>query len=179
MAAVLHEWILSRVPEAAPLYYRLVLVVGPPRSGKTTALQGLASAKGWPLLNVNLLLCERLLELTSKQRTVRVPKLLGSIVQEAGTDVVLLDNLEVLFSPELAQDPLRLLQGLSRNRTIVATWTGAFADGRLTYAEPGHPEARGYHNPDAIVVAAGKQHRQGAGGGGPGAGGGGPGAGMT
>ncbi len=95
--------VLAVVPTAALLYHRLVLVVGPPRSGKTTALQHLARIKGWPLLNVNLLLCERLLELTRKQRAVRVPKLLGAIVQEAGADVVLLDDLEVLFSTELAR----------------------------------------------------------------------------
>ena len=117
-------------------------------------LRDVAHTHGWPLVNVNLVLCERLLGLTTKQRAVRVPKFLGAIVQEAGADVVLLDNLEVLFSTELAQDPLRLLQGLSRNRTIVATWTGAVVDGRLTYAEPGHPEARSYHNPGAIIVAA-------------------------
>ena len=158
MAVPLSERILCRIPEAAALYHRLVLVVGPPRSGKTTALQDLARARGWPLLGINLLLCERLLELTSKQRAVRVPKLLGAIVQEARADVVLLDNLEVLFSTELAQDPLRLLQGLSRNRTIVATWTGAVVDGRLTYAEPGHPEARSYHEPGAIIVQADASH---------------------
>lgn len=154
MPPPLHERILSRIPETAARYHRLLLVVGPPRSGKTTALRELARSRGWPLVNVNLLLSQQLLELTAKQRAVRVPRLLDAIVQEAVADVVLLDNIEVLFSTELAQDPLRLLQGLARNRTIVATWTGAFVDGRLTYAEPGHPEERDYRDPDAVIVPA-------------------------
>ncbi|MEN6474686.1 MAG: BREX-3 system P-loop-containing protein BrxF, partial [Syntrophaceae bacterium] len=38
--------------------------------------------------------------------------------------VVLLDNIEILFDVSLKQDPLRLLQGLSRNTTLVAAWSG-------------------------------------------------------
>ena len=52
------------------------------------------------------------------------------------------NNIELLFATELAQDPLKLLQSLSRNRTIVAAWPGNFDGAALTYAEPGHPEAR-------------------------------------
>ncbi len=154
MAASLNERVLAAVAEAALRYYRLVLVVGPPGSGKTKALQELAAATGAPLLNVNLCLCERLLELTSTQRAVRAPKTLAELVDAVSAEMVLLDNLEVLFSPALALDPLRLLQRLSRNRTIVASWPGTLVEGRLSYAEPGHPEARTYQNPDAVLVEA-------------------------
>ena len=71
MGTRLSQRILHGVEQAAGLYRRLVLVVGPPQSGKTTALQELARATGWPLVNVNLLLCERLLELTGRQRAKR------------------------------------------------------------------------------------------------------------
>jgi len=45
-------------------------------------------------------------------------------VGASAADVVLLDNVEVLFDVSLKQDPLRLLQGLSRNKTVVAAWSG-------------------------------------------------------
>ncbi len=41
-------------------------------------------------------------------------------------DVVLLDNLEILFDTALEVEPLRLLQVSSRNRTIVASWNGSY-----------------------------------------------------
>jgi len=47
-----------------------------------------------------------------------------------------LDNTEILFNPILKQDPLRLLQRISRNRTVVATWLGNVTDSHLTYAAP-------------------------------------------
>jgi hypothetical protein len=142
------------VPAAASLYHRLVLVVGPARTGKSTALRDLAQDHGWPLVNVNLELSERLLELTTKQRALRAPRLLGEIADGHPGEVLLLDNTEILFSTELQQDPLRLLQGLGRNRTVVATWSGEMDDENLIYAAPGHPEHRRCHRPQAIVIPA-------------------------
>ncbi len=48
---------------------------------------------------------------------------------------------------------LRLLQGLSRNLTVVASWNGTFEKGKLTYAEPGHREYRSYDLTDTLVVS--------------------------
>jgi hypothetical protein len=133
-------------------YYRLILTAGPARSGKTAALTELATRHNWPRLNVNLRISEKLLDLTHRQRAVRVAGILNDLVREAASEVVLLDNIELLFATELAQDPLRLLQSLSRNRTIVAAWPGFFDGKHLTYAEPGHPEARRYPMPQAVII---------------------------
>jgi hypothetical protein len=76
-------------------------------------------------------------------------------VREQASDVVLLDNIELLFAKDLAQDPLRLLQSLSRNRTIVAAWPGSFDGKYLTYAEPGHPEHQRYAMPQAAIISIG------------------------
>lgn len=153
MASQLSQSLLDRIPDAQGLYHRLVLAVGPARTGKTGALKDLSEVKGWPRINVNLQLAERLLDLTQKQRAIRVAGLLDDIVKGAASDVVLLDNIEMLFAVELAQDPLRLLQGLSRNRTIVASWPGAFDGRALTYAEPGHREFKKYAAPQAVIVS--------------------------
>ena len=66
-----------------------------------------------------------MLDLTERQRTLQLPRLLLTIVNEASGDVILLDNIEILFDVSLRQDPLRLLQGLSRNKTVVAAWDGS------------------------------------------------------
>ena len=154
MEAALSERIGRVLAETQGLYYRLVLVVGGPRSGKSGALRELRESRGWPLLNVNLALSERLLELTRKQRAIRLPRILAELVDGMAGEGVLLDNIEGLFDPALAQDPLRLLQGLARNRTVVAAWPGGYDGEVLTYAEPGHPEWRRYRAPEAMVVAA-------------------------
>jgi len=155
MAQRLSARIATLLEQATGLYFRLVLVAGPPRSGKTAALRDLHEEHGWPLVNLNLALAERLLELTSRQRALRVARIVDNIVQEQTGDTVLLDNIEMLFHPDLKQDPLRLLQSLSRNRTIVATWRGGQLGTSLTYAAPDHPEFRRFEEPQALIVFSG------------------------
>lgn len=142
------------VQAAGRSHFRLALVVGAPRSGKTRLLQLLAKSTGGSVLNVNLLLSARLLDLTQKQRPVRLQRMLAELLEEQERNPVVLDNIELLFGAELKLDPLRVLQQLARNRTIVAAWPGQLEDGVLTYAEPGHPEARRYIKPEASVVLA-------------------------
>ncbi len=136
------EEIHDQVRHAESLYHRLVLAVGPPGAGKTKALQAVAARTSAPLVNVNLELSRRMLDLTEQQRPLKVQRLLGAVLAETGGDLVLLDNTEMLFDVSLRQDPLRLLQGLSRHRTIAAAWTGSLEADHILYAVPGHPEHR-------------------------------------
>jgi len=154
MYEMLAEGILQRVNEAAALYHRLVIVVAPQRAGKTTALRAVSQATGAPLVSVGLELSQRLLELTAKQRLHQVPRILDQIVDATGKDLVLLDNLEILFDSQLRVDPLRLLLGLARCRTVVGAWNGRVEQGKLCFAEPGHPEHRVYPVKDFLIVEA-------------------------
>jgi hypothetical protein len=151
---VLSERLAREVERSRSLYHRLVLVVGPHRSGKTAGLRSLRTQEGWPLVNVNLQLSSRLIELTTKQRSLRTAGEVGDIVDAVAGDVLLIDNIEMLFHPSLQQDPLRLLQSLSRNRVVVAAWRGALVGNALTYAVPNHPEFRRYENVQALVVSS-------------------------
>ena len=152
MTSHLSEAVVDQIGHAESLYHRLVLVVGPEGSGKTSALRDVAERIDAPLINVGLELSRRLLDLTERQRRIRVPPLLGGIVAETAGDVVLLDNVEFLFDIALRQNPLGLLQRLSRRRTVVATWNGSMEDGHIVYAVPDHSEYRRYPV-DGILVA--------------------------
>jgi hypothetical protein len=156
VAASLSSRIQDVLPKTQDTYYKLILAVGPARAGKTAAIAELAAKHTWPRINVNLLLSEKLLELTHRQRSIRVAGILDDALRERNSEIVLLDNIELLFSTELALDPLKLLQSLSRNRTVVAAWPGNFDGAALTYAEPGHPEARRYPMPQAVIIRAGE-----------------------
>lgn len=147
----------AAIVQAASQYYRLVLLVGAPGSGKTAALQTVAESLGCPLVNVNLELSKRMLELTRTERSRHVDGLLKEVIAtvSVSSDVVLLDNIEILFDTALEVEPLRLLQVSSRNRTIVASWNGSFRAGALSYAEPGHPEFRQFKQTEAIVITVG------------------------
>ncbi|MEM5947922.1 BREX-3 system P-loop-containing protein BrxF [Spirochaetia bacterium 38H-sp] len=153
MAEPLADQVLRKISEARELYHRLILMVGPAGSGKTSALQEVSASTSAPLVNVNLELSRRMLDLTERRRALQLPRLLGEIVGEATGELVLLDNIEILFDVHLKQDPLRLLQGLSRNKTVVAAWNGSIVDGHMTYAAADHPEYRRYPICDFLVAS--------------------------
>lgn len=147
----LYDKIKRSILTAERLYHRLVLLVGESGSGKTSALQAVAQAFDTSVINVNLALSGELLGLTARQRSLRLPSILSQVVDQAQSPVVL-DNLEILFDQGLQQDPLRLLQGISRNKTILASWNGTVTAEKLLYAEFGHPEYRRYDSVDALIV---------------------------
>ena len=156
MTSHLSETLNEQIEHAESLYHRLVLVVGGDGTGKTTALREVSAWIGAPLINVGLELSRRLLELTERQRPIRAPHLLEHIVNETASEVVLLDNIEILFDTTLRQDPLRLLKGLSRSRTVVVVWNGSMEDSHIHYAVPGHPEYR--RSPvDGVLVAVAEE----------------------
>jgi len=142
------------LPTLLHQYYRLLLLAGPHGVGKTHLLKELSRRQGIPYLNVNLALSQRLLDLTRKERPLRVRRLLAEILDERPEETLALDNIELLFEPALRQDPLLLLQGLSRNKSLIVAWGGTYDEASqvLTYAEPGHPEYCRYQRPEAIVV---------------------------
>ncbi len=152
MAEAIQDKIKRSLQEAEGLYHRLVLLVGNVGSGKTIVLRDVAKDFGTEVINVNLSLSAELLELTSKQRALRLPGILEQVIDNVPSPVVL-DNLEILFDKDLKQDPLRLLQGISRNRSVVASWNGKATEGKLNYAEAGHPEYRSYDLVDLTVVS--------------------------
>jgi ABC-type branched-subunit amino acid transport system ATPase component len=146
------ESVLRAVKQARGLYHKLVLLIAPTGAGKTFVLNDVHAQTGAPLVNVNLELSRHMLELTERQRALQLPRLLAETIAPSITDLVLLDNVEVLFDVSLKQDPLRVLQGLSRSRTVVATWSGSIVGENLIYAMPDHAEYKKYPMRDFITV---------------------------
>jgi hypothetical protein len=132
---------LQRIVQSAPAwYYRLVLVVGPVAPERSSLLRALAAGMSAPYINVSLALAEALLPLPRFERVGEVGRQLETLVAVGEADLVVLDNIEVLFLPELRVDVLARLRQLARNRTLVLAWPGRWSAGTLSYAEPEHPE---------------------------------------
>lgn len=145
------------IEQAGASFNRLVLFAGPGESGKTRLLRRISDTHGCPFLNVNLKISQALLKLPRMKRPHQVDRLFGDLVDDCEGELVVLDDLEVLFDTALKLDPLRLLKLHSRNKTLVASWNGGFHDGVLTYAEPDHPEYKSYRDVDVVVVPVTKE----------------------
>ncbi len=143
--------ISSKIKEIEELYHRLLLLVAPMGCGKTRVLQELHQKNLAPLINVNLELSRQMLEIPEAKRAYYLSQLLKDMLPHK-SDLILLDNTEILFDTSLKQDPLRLLQHLSRKRSIVAAWNGNIEGEYLTYAAAGHPEYRRYPARDLTYI---------------------------
>ena len=144
--------VYNHVSVAENQFYRLILVVGNSRTGKTLLLRKLSELRLWPLININLSLSDQLLELNVHQRALKVPFLFDQLIQENRNEVIMLDNTELLFDPLLSQNPLRLLQQISRNQTMIVAWSGDYDGHILTFATRSHPEFRSYNQPESIIL---------------------------
>lgn len=142
------------VEEVSALHSKLILLVGKPRSGKTTLLLALATKKGMMPLNVGKALGSRLAAIPQRQRHLQASSFLRELAdQHASGDVLLLDNIELLFDRSLQLDPLNMLKQHAHARRVVAVWPGELHDGQLTYAIMGHPEHQDYAREGLVTFA--------------------------
>ncbi|GHU02985.1 ATPase AAA [Spirochaetia bacterium] len=170
MNETVKEAIIDAISHAPGMYSRLILLVGPARSGKTQALQEISGEYDKNIINVNLEMSKILMEIPIPRRESRAGRVFDEIIKGclgylASEKLVFLDNLEILFDKDLKQDPLFLLQSVSRNTntTIVASWNGTWSNNKpgnarqLTFAVSGHPEYRFYDNIDAQIISFEKE----------------------
>jgi len=135
-------------------YSKLIIVVGPHGAGKSRLLALIAKEYSTEIFSIGIELSERLIDQPSRRRpVVAADQVVDQIRQAGNSRITLIDNIEILFLPELKIDPLKLLQDSARNRVIVVAWPGTVNDDKLEFAKPDHPEYRVYLSPDSLLVA--------------------------
>ena len=148
------ECLQNNIEAASGRYYKLVLVIGSFDSGKTDLLRRFQSRnpENVAYINFNHLLTKKLIDVPSSRRPFESEKCINEIFEEYKNQILLVDNIEVLFDSALSLDPLRLLQRLSRWKIIVVAWPGSCKEMEVSYAEPGYKEHRKYSIKDLVVI---------------------------
>jgi hypothetical protein len=132
-------------------YYKLVVFVENDEKNRTKFISDLAGSYGVDVINLNLHLCARLLEKSARERVSLLLEEFRNIL-DIDAPLIILNHCEVLFDNALKNDPLKLLENISRNKTLLVAWPGSYRGGNLIYATPGHPEYRNYENPEILIV---------------------------
>lgn len=124
---------------------KLLLLIGPPNSGKSDLLGQLARRRQLQILNVGALLSRELLTVPGPIRHLQAADLLKEFAGDfTSNGILLLDNLELLFDKSLRLNPLDLLRRHAQARRVIAAWPGSLSENRLSYATTGHPEHQDY-----------------------------------
>jgi hypothetical protein len=133
------------VENISGLNSKLVLLIGPRKSGKSNLLRQLAALKQMQILNVGAAVGRGLVTVPSAQRHLHVADIFNGLSNEfASHGLVLVDNIELLFDQTLQISPVDLLKRQAHIRRVVAIWPGEFEQERLSYTITGHPEHRDY-----------------------------------
>ena len=152
MPSSIQENLSEAIGIAKNQYHKLVMLVEDDDKKRTQFISDFARSYGVDVINLNLHLSTRLLEKSAKERASALLEELRNTIDTDGT-VVVLNHCEVLFDKALMNDPLKLLENISRNRTILVAWPGSCRDGNLIYATPGHPEYRCYVAPEILIIS--------------------------
>jgi len=137
---VVFPQVLDLIRATRGAYHKLTIIAGPSGAGKTRLLNQLATDLQLPCINLSLLLSQRLLSQTRRQRALKAEEVATEVVDEHLQSGLCLDDTELLFDSTLRLNPLTFLQDISRNRLIVASWNGPIAGGELRFAYAGHPD---------------------------------------
>lgn len=133
------------VDDISSINTKLILLIGPPGSGKSNLLGQLAERRQASVLSVSSALGRELLTVPSNRRHLQAADLLNGLADGfVCQGLLLLDNMELLFDRTLQLSPLDLLRRQAHVRRVIAVWPGELREGRLSYAKTGHPEHQDY-----------------------------------
>ena len=138
-----------RLQNISQLYYKQVYVYEYERGN---SVEYFSQANHYPLMNINLLLSERIKTVARNRRPYKVAEILHEFINNVDSEIVCIDYYEMLFEPSLGVNPFDLFTNLSRNKTLIITWRGRIEGDYFIHAEPGHPEYIKYSTKDAIVI---------------------------
>lgn len=133
------------VNEMGSLNCKLVLVISPSNAGKSELLRELAKRHKTSVLSVGAALGRALLSVPVSRRHLQAPDVLRELSDNAAaSELLILDDIELLFDRTLQLNPLDWLKRHAHARRVVAAWPGELQDNRLSYASMGHPEYQAY-----------------------------------
>lgn len=132
----------------SPPYYRCLLLVHLEITYLKLVGQQVTKQYSWPMLFINHLLSQHLLNVAPRRRPLMAPKAFSQIIRENQPGPLVCNEIDLLFEPTLALDPLRLLREASRHATLVVLWPGTYTGDTLAYAVPEHANYQTWVQPD-------------------------------
>lgn len=115
------------------------------------AAEALAAAHGWPRLAVGQALSSALLAEPPANRSRTASRWLAARLTELAPGPVVCSEIDLLFTPAWALDPLALFRNASRTTRLVVMWPGTYTGDVLAYATPQHGHFRTWRHPGVVV----------------------------
>lgn len=108
----------------------------------------------WARIDIGITLSQVLLDTEKEKRTDKFLEIITNIIQRIEAKEFVVENIDILFSPEFKIDVLKLLIQLCKNKRAIVIWNGTYQNGVITYAEPNYKDFHRYEvkNYDILCV---------------------------
>ena len=141
MSEAIVKKVLETVTGVAHDRHKLVILLGIFGSGKTKILKQIEAESDAVYINLNLELSERFLQMPASKVSdgVSVHALIDDICDKfsQGGKTLLIDNVELLFSPELSKiNPVDTFKRISRQRPVVLALPAVRQGNLAIYSTP-------------------------------------------
>jgi len=151
------EKLIGAIKNAQADRHKLVIVLGQFGSGKTVILKQAAEELKGQYLNLNLELSEKMLAIPASQYRdgTTVHALIDQLCDDASPhhEPLFVDNLEILFSPELGKiNPIDTFKRISRERPVVIALPAHRQGSSAIYSTSGHEDYVVMPLEDYIVI---------------------------
>lgn len=125
--------------------HKLIILLGKFGAGKTAILKQTADEVGGKYLNLNMELSEKLLGIPTSQYLdgTTVHAIIDQLCEDASPhqEPLFVDNLEILFSPELGKiNPIDTFKRISRERPVVIALPAYRQGSSAIYSTSGHED---------------------------------------
>ena len=124
-------------------------VVRQARQGVFVLAQKLTVPIDAPAVNVGMLLGEAALTAKSRNAPIDIAHTLDTILGQESHDIIL-ENTDILFSPEYGLDVIKMLLQIGRNQRFYLMWPGEITGDKLTYSEPDMFDYKEYNIKDYV-----------------------------
>ncbi len=132
--------ILDDLARARREHFRLVWIAGGKSGERSALLRALAEANAVNYVDLGKKMSSLLIDIPAPLRTASVEDCFADCLGMPLDEIVAIDHLEILFEPTLKINPIALIQGASRSRTILASWPGIINGSHLSFGSSDHPE---------------------------------------
>jgi len=129
---------------------RCILIVDPDIQKLDSIVHTLP--KEWKHLSIGKELSNHLLTSVSTDRAHAAHEWLELTLRKHAPGPVICTDIDIIFHPAFAFDPLAILKQASRHTIIVVLWPGDYQSGILSYAIPTHQHYRFWRNPEEVEI---------------------------
>lgn len=131
---------LNQLNKEIPLLsnkYQKLLFIHESKSGDT--LKYFSKSKGYPYINLNLYLSEKLRKVKLENRPFKAVDLMDELIEQYD-NIICIDYIEILYEPTLRLNAIEVLKNLSRRAILLVAWRGEIVNGQLLHARAGYSD---------------------------------------